>query len=110
MRYACKTDILIISVCYERDADGDENCSHALLHQFPRRKIFPAQAWEENAEYNAESEDEQGRGRADGLHDAQRREQQRIATTDAAAEIDDLVRAIDRQQRHGVVAEQRQEL
>ncbi len=46
--------------------------------------------------------DEQRRGRADRLHDGKRRKDQSVAAGEPAAEIDQLVRRVDREQRAAV--------
>src|ERR1700721_1525799 len=81
-----------------------------FVNKFPPRQPLAAQGRKENGEQNPESEHEQRRGAADGLHETERRQRQRKPGPQAAAEIDRFVDRIDGQDREGIRAQQGEEL
>jgi hypothetical protein len=84
-------------MAHEDRANRHDDSRDAFAHQFPARQSFVSQRRTENGQDDAECEHEQRCRAANGLHETQWREQQRVASTQTAAEIDHFVNGIDRQ-------------
>jgi hypothetical protein len=72
-------------MAHEDGANRHDDSRDAFAHQFPARQFLVSQRRTENGQDDAECEHEQRCRAADRLHEIQRREQQRVASTQAAA-------------------------
>src|SRR5581483_10807522 len=88
----------------------DQQRSEALLNELTKIEALAAEARREHRQRNADNEHEQRGGRTDRLHDGERREQQGVSVTEGTAEIDQLVRGVDSDQRCAIGAQQLDEL